>query len=215
VDSKVGEVVGASSPSLGGAGGSSSAAGSSDAEGADAGAGGSATGASSAGSAGAGSGTVIALTQLEGLEVQAGFSETDAARVSPGDTARISVDALPGQEFAAHVVEIDPEETLVDNVVTYDVTFFLDTPQGPLKPGMTATTDVIVEESDEVLAVPKPAVRSPAGSSPTATVVHADGRQEARLLVTGLEGDSSVEVVGGLGEGEQVVVPGAAPPADG
>ncbi|MEJ7718470.1 MAG: efflux RND transporter periplasmic adaptor subunit [Thermoleophilaceae bacterium] len=162
-----------------------------------------------------GSGTVIALTQLEGLEVKAGFSETDAARVSPGDTARISVDALPGQEFAAHVVEIDPEDTLVDNVVTYDVTFFLDSAQGPLKPGMTATTDVIVEESDDVLAVPKPAVRSPAGSSPTATVVRADGRQEARLLVTGLEGDSSVEVVGGLGEGERVVVSGAAPPEDG
>jgi len=41
-------------------------------------------------------------------------------------------------------------------------------------------------------------------------VLGPDGRQEARLLVIGLEGDSGIEVVGGLGEGERVVVsPGA------
>jgi len=48
-------------------------------------------------------------------------------------------------------------------------------------------------------------VRTPAGAAPTVTVIRPDGQPEPRLVVTGLEGDTNVQIVGGVGLGERVV----------
>ena len=137
--------------------------------------------------------------------MEVGFDETDAARIRPGYTATISVDALPGAQVRARTVAaIDPIETLVNNVVTYEVTLLLDSPRADLKPGMTATADVIVDEAADVLALPRTAVRTPAGAAPTVTVRATRRAPEPRLVVTGLEGDTNVQIVGGVGLGERV-----------
>jgi HlyD family secretion protein len=152
----------------------------------------------------AGSG-FITMAQTEGLQVKVGFNETDAAKLRTGDAATISVDALPDKKFAAHVAAIDRVETIRENVVTYDVTLVLDSPQADLKPGMTATADVIVDEAPDVLTIPRTAVHSAPGAAPTVTVVRPDGRRRPRLVITGLEGDGNVQIVGGLGMGERIV----------
>ena len=203
VDAEVGELVGS--------GGLSSL--DSESTGADQGGAGTGAGAGATGGAGTSTGSssggdgssVITLASTQELQVEVGFDETDAARIRPGYTATISVDALPGRKFAATVAEIDPIETLVNNVVTYEVTLLLDSPRADLKPGMTATAEVIVDEAADVLALPRTAVRTPAGAAPTVTVVRPDGRSEPRLVVTGLEGDTNVQIVGGVGLGERVV----------
>jgi len=214
VDAEVGELVGS--------GGLSSV--DSESSGADQGATGGATGAGGAGGAGTSGGSssaggngssIITLARTQSLQVEVGFDETDAARIRPGYTATISVDALPGRKFAATVAEVDPIETLVNNVVTYDVTLVLDSPRADLKPGMTATADVIVDEATDVLALPRTAVRTPPGAAPTVNVIRRDGQAEPRLVVTGLEGDSNVQIVGGVGLGERVVRAPADTPAPG
>jgi multidrug efflux pump subunit AcrA (membrane-fusion protein) len=137
--------------------------------------------------------------------VEVPFNETDAARLRPGDPATISVDAVPDRKFAARVASIEPVDTVINNVVTYEATLVLDSPQASLRPGMTATAEVIVDRVDHALTLPKDAVRTPQGANPTVTVVRPDGLQQERLVVTGLEGDSNVQVIGGVGLGERVV----------
>jgi multidrug efflux pump subunit AcrA (membrane-fusion protein) len=213
VDAEVGELVGS--------GGLSSL--DRESTGADQGGAGTGAGADATGGAGTSTGSssggdgssVITLARTQALQVEVGFDETDAARIRPGYTATISVDALPGRKFAATVAEIDPIETLVNNVVTYEVTLVLDSPRADLKPGMTATAEVIVDEAADVLALPRTAVRTPAGAAPTVTVVRPDGRSEPRLVVTGLEGDTNVQIVGGVGLGERVVRTPSDTPASG
>lgn len=167
-----------------------------------------------AGSAGgaAPSGGLITLAQTRELQVKANFNETDAARVHTGDRAAITVDAFPDRRFVAHVASIDPIDTLVNNVVTYEVTLVLDGDTAGLKPGMTSTADVTVARADDALVVPRTAVRSPQGATPTVTVVTPDGKPQARLVVTGLQSDSSVQILGGVGVGERVLRTIAASP---
>lgn len=202
VDAEVGELVGSSGlsgldteSSGGGQGGTGDATG----------AGGARADTSTGASSGGDGSSIITLARTRTLQVEVGFDETDAARIRPGYTATISVDALPGRKFAATVAEVDPIETVVNNVVTYDVTLVLDSPRADLKPGMTATADVIVDEATDVLALPRTAVRTPPGAAPTVTVIRPDGQPEPRLVVTGLEGDNNVQIVGGVGLGERVV----------
>jgi HlyD family secretion protein len=197
VDARVGELVGGGLSSLDGATRSDEEAGSSGSQ--------AGSGASRRSDEDTDSDAVITLTQTEGLEVEVPFNETDAARLRPGDPATISVDAVPDRKFAARVASIEPVDTVINNVVTYEATLVLDSPQASLRPGMTATAEVIVDRVDHALTLPKDAVRTPQGANPTVTVVRPDGVQQERLVVTGLEGDSNVQVIGGVGLGERVV----------
>ena len=163
---------------------------------------------SSASGTGSGSSTTgfVVLTNVSGLQVTAGFSETDVAKIKDGQPATVTVDALPGTELAAHVIAIDTTSTVVSNVVTYGVTFAFDnpTPAG-VKPGMTAEVDVTVAEADNVVHVTSSAVTG-TGTNGRVTVL-VGKTQTIRPVVVGLRGDTTTEIVAGLKAGETVVLP--------
>jgi multidrug resistance efflux pump len=163
---------------------------------------------SSTGSNGSGSQTpLLTLVDLDGLTVTAGFSESDAAKIAVGRPATVTLDALPGKKLAAHVVSIDTLSTVVSNVVTYDVTFALDRSAVGVKPGMSASVDVVARERDNVVNVPSSAVTG-SGASASVTVLK-DGVQTRVPVVAGLQGDSTTEIVSGLAAGATVVLPTA------
>ena len=164
--------------------------------------GGGGSGSSSTGS----SSSFVTLTQLSGMQVLASFSETDAAKLRLGQPATVTVDALPGQEFAAQVVSVAPTaSTSSSNVVTYDVVFALSSANSALRPGMTANVDVVTAELDNVLHAPTAAV-SGSGRSATVTVLR-NGKQQRVAVVAGLQGDSSTAILSGLKAGDVVVLP--------
>ena len=148
---------------------------------------------------------LFTLVDLDGLEVEAGFSETDAAKIRIGQAATVGIDALPDEKFAAHVVSIDTLSTVVSNVVTYNVTFQLDNPTAKVKPGMSADVDVIVAQADNAISVSSSAVQT-VGNRSTVTV-RRKGEDVSVAVVTGIKGDSSTEIVTGLTAGAEVVLP--------
>lgn len=164
-----------------------------------------------AGVGGQGGQALITLAQTEGLQVKADFSESDVARMQVGDRAAVTVEPFPDRRFAAHVAAIDPIPTVASNVVTYEATLVLDGDTYRVKPGMSASANVTVARVEHALIVPRTAVRSPQGAQPTVTVVLPNGRLEPRLVITGLQSDSKVQILGGVGLGERVV-PTIAPP---
>jgi HlyD family secretion protein len=162
---------------------------------------------------GGGSGEpVITLLQTGGLQVEANFSETDAANLHTGDPASIIVDALPDRRLPARVASIDPVERTENNVVTYKVTMVLDVVPSRIRPGMSATADVTVARRDDVLTLPRTAVRSPQGANPSVIVVTPDGRQEIRMVALGLQSAAKVQVLAGIGLGERVLQTISPPP---
>jgi RND family efflux transporter MFP subunit len=152
-----------------------------------------------------GSSPLVTLVDLGQLEVSAGFSETDAAKVKVGQPATVGLDALPDAKLAAHVVAVDTLSTVVSNVVTYNVAFVLDRTTAGVKPGMSASVDVVTAERDNAINLPSSAV-SGSGSAATVTVLR-DGEQARVSVLPGLQGDSNTEILSGLKAGETVVLP--------
>jgi multidrug efflux pump subunit AcrA (membrane-fusion protein) len=161
----------------------------------------------SSSSSGSSSSNFVTLTDLDTMQVVAGFSEADAAKVQVGQPATVTFDALPGEEVAADVVAVDTESTVTSNVVTYDVTVLLHQSVDGLKSGMTASVEVVVDKADGVLEVPSAAVSSRGGSS-TVTVLDADGERSTKAVSVGVEGDDATEITSGLQEGDEVVTSG-------
>jgi len=175
---------------------------------AESGGGNSAVSSSSSSSSGSGGGTstgFVTLTGLTGMQLVAGFAETDTANLRVGQAATVTVDALPTTELAAHIIAISGDATSSSGVVTYNVTFALDRTEPGLKSGMTANVDVIVSEADNVLHVPTAAVTG-RGSNASVTVLRS-GKQVRVPVVAGLAGDSSTAILSGLKNGETVVLP--------
>ena len=151
----------------------------------------------------------IQLTNVNLLDVKVGFTETDAPKVHPGQTATITLDALPNQTFTGKVLEIDTNQTVVNNVVTYYAKVSFDTAPEVVKPGMTASVSVVLDKRDDVITLPTSAV-STTGTSETVTVKAKNGTESARSITIGLRGDSAVEITSGLSAGDQVVTTSAA-----
>jgi hypothetical protein len=130
------------------------------------------------------------------------LSESEVGDVKPGQMATVTVEALEGRKLAAHVGEVAMLSTSNSGVVSYDVTFALDQMVAGLKPGMSATAELVVKQA-EGLNVPTSAITA------DTVVVIRRGQHLRQRVVTGLAGSSSTIILSGLGVGETVLLPSA------
>ena len=109
------------------------------------------------------SGTAVTLFTLAHdlgqMQLQVDVGEADIGRVEVGDTARFSVDAYLGQTFPAEVKAMYFAPQKVDGIVTYATILGIDNSDHRLRPGMTASADIVVEHVSGVLTVPNAAFR--------------------------------------------------------
>lgn len=118
----------------------------------------------------------------------------------------------------------------VQNVVTYDVVVGVDNSDLALVPGMTASTQIIIDQRSDVLRVPNQALRyvpgglsavegsggHPAANRQPQVFVLRDGRPVAVNVVPGLSDDNFTEILkGDLQPGDQVVTAEGGNPASG
>jgi len=139
---------------------------------------------------------------VHGYQLVVPLSQSEITNVHVGQIATVTVEALEGRKFAAHVVSLPVLSTSNSGVVSYDVTFQLDQVEPGLRPGMSATAEVVVKQAEGV-NVPTSAI-----SVDTVTVAR-NGQHERRRVVTGLAGNSSTIILSGLKAGETIVLPTA------
>jgi HlyD family secretion protein len=146
--------------------------------------------------------TFVTLVDLARLEVWAYVDEMDIGRIQRGQTARFTVDTYPDHEFAGRVTAVYPQAEIRDNVVNYVTVVTFDPPRDrTLRPEMTATVRIAQETRENVLAVPRRAVRREQGR---AFVLTAAG--EKRWVKVGSRDDNECEIVDGLREGDEVLL---------
>jgi multidrug efflux pump subunit AcrA (membrane-fusion protein) len=147
----------------------------------------------------------VQLTNTSSLDVKVGFTETDAPKIKVGEAATITLDALTGQTFTGRILSLDTNQTVVSNVVTYYAKVSVDDASASIKPGMTASVDVVLDKRDNAVTLPTSAVPT-SGTTATVTVRGTDGKDTTRSITIGLRGDSAVEINSGLTVGDKVVV---------
>lgn len=150
---------------------------------------------------------VCRIARSAGLVVESRVPESDIVKLSVGMEASVTFDALDSSDlFRAKVVAIDESATIVQDVVSYVVTFEVAAIDERLRDGMSADIDVVTAKREGVLAVPFRAL-TVRGEKTFATLSRTDGTTEEVQVKTGLEGDDgTVEIVSSLKEGDVVVI---------
>lgn len=203
---------------------------------------------------------ILVVSDLVGMEALVDVDENDVVAISLGDTANIEVDALPNTIFRGYVSEIAntakvtgsgtaDQQTEFEvkvaitgttlgqaaNGVAQNLEITQQRSTADLRPGMTASSDIVTETRDSTLAVPIQCVtvrtmdqlqKKPAegksgeaianeSSEPQFTpdkdgfveivFVVKDGAVEARQVKTGIQSNTHIEILTGLAEGDEIV----------
>lgn len=93
------------------------------------------------------------------MELQVKVDEADVGQVKEGLGATFSVDAWPGRKYTARITRVDYGSTTTDQVVSYETTLQVDNRDLSLRPGMTASAEIITSEIKDALLIPNSALR--------------------------------------------------------
>ena len=147
---------------------------------------------------------IAEIADLSNLEVYADVDEVDISKVHLEQEALITVDAYPSKTFKGVVREIASATVGRRDVgITYRVKVHITTPDKILKLGMTANLDFLLENSGQILTVPKSAVLVQ-GDEQIVLIIK-DQQVFKRAVEIGMEGEEFIEITSGLQPGEQII----------
>ncbi len=155
--------------------------------------------------------TLMTISDLSAIDAEVKVAEADVLRIAIGQTASVTLEAIPGVSFSGHVVDIGASALPIAGTGAaareFRVKVRLDNPDQRLRPGLTCDAEVLTAERQNVLVVPLQAVvvrPGPDGKERTGVFV-ADGRTvRFQPVTTGLIGGLDIEV-SGVNDGTAVV----------
>jgi RND family efflux transporter MFP subunit len=158
------------------------------------------------------SGAVVALADLDTLEVEVDVSESNVARLVPDQPAEVTVEAFPDRQYRAVLRQVIPTADRTKATVQVKVTILDKDPK--LRPEMSAKVQFL-EPASAASAGAAPEVAAPVVSAPASAVVQrggkpvvfeiVDGRARQRGVVAGPERQGQVVVKEGLRGTETLV----------
>ena len=99
---------------------------------------------------------IVTLTDLSAVYANFTVTEKDSGTLKVGQTVRIKVDAYPGRQFEGKLTTIEPQ--IASDTRNIRVQATIQNPEKILKPGMFATTTVVLPDKPAVITVPETAV---------------------------------------------------------
>jgi multidrug efflux pump subunit AcrA (membrane-fusion protein) len=146
-----------------------------------------------------------ALILVDGsrLHVDIKVDEVDIGQLKIGQSARFTLDALPGEALTGTIERIALAANQTATVTTYDVRVAVDRPGAPVRIGMTASATITVRELRDVLRVPNQFVRLDRRTNQAyVNLVNPDNSLYEIPVSLGLRTEEYSEILGGLNEGD-------------
>ncbi|WP_409522818.1 efflux RND transporter periplasmic adaptor subunit [Nitrincola sp. MINF-07-Sa-05] len=154
---------------------------------------------------------IMQIADLSVMTVQAQVSEADINRIKPGMEVYFTTLGGQGQRWHGQVRRIEPTPVVENNVVLYNTLFDVPNEAGELMPQMSTQVFFVVASTEQALLLPYHAVqmntRDAAARKASVQVLNEQGMPEPREITIGVSNRVQVEILSGLSETDQVVLP--------
>ena len=159
---------------------------------------------------------LCSIYDLSYLTMTLSVDELDISDIAVGQTVTITADAVEGRTYTGTVTKVSVAGTSSGSATTYPVTIRIDDTDG-LLPGMSVDAIIELAAAQDVLAIPSAALNrgntvlvtagSPSAANGTLVEATTEDREDyySVEVTTGVIGDSYIEIVSGLQEGDTVV----------
>lgn len=149
---------------------------------------------------------VVEVVDITRVRMVANIIEKDLKQIGVGDTARVEVDAFPGEDFMGRIARVSP--VLDPSTRTAPIEVEIANAQYRLKPGMYARVGIITESHPNALVVPTNAVVDVNGTR--GVYLSVNNAAAFHPVKIGIEGNDRTEILDGVAAGDRVVTTGAA-----
>ena len=156
--------------------------------------------------------TLCTIYDLSYLEMTLNVDELEILSIKEGQNVTITADAISDRTFTGVVTSVSAAGTTTGGTTTYPVTIRIDD-TGDLLPGMNATAEIEVSSAENALTIPNGAVvrgnyvlvtkDSPSAVNAVQDMTAPDGYVYVKIT-TGTSDNDSIEVTGGLQEGDTI-----------
>jgi HlyD family secretion protein len=175
---------------------------------------------------------ILVIADLSEMEAQVNVDENDIVSMRPGQAAEVQADALLGQSLPGKVTEISSSansagEGTSEQKTEFEIKIGITSPPATLRPGMTASADIVTNTNPKALSVPLQSValrtvdqlakkgekrkdaeghfKPDKDGFVEVVFVIEGGKAVARQVKTGIQSDELIEILEGLKEGDEIV----------
>lgn len=136
--------------------------------------------------------------------VSINVDELDITSVKTGQTAKITLDAIEGEEFEGTITSVSSEASSGSSSAKYPVEITFDKTDD-MRIGMTASASISLDEVEDAVLIPVDALQEKGGKTFVYTKKDSDGNLSGEVEVeTGLSNGNKVEITSGLDSGDTV-----------
>ena len=167
--------------------------------------------------------SAVTLVDTTYLEFWGTVDEIDSAKIKPGQTAVISVDAVPDRVFYGNVKSMSSAgststttttgassttstSSSTGGVIKFNVKIELEPTDVELKGKFTATADISISVTEDALLLPRAAISEAEGKAYVNVELDQRGATEKRSVKTGKKNLQYIQIVEGLKQGDRVVI---------
>ena len=163
---------------------------------------------------------LLTIADMSVVEAVMEVDETDIPTVKIGQRATVTIDAYPNKTYSGIVTEVGSSPISRNGgpgsgteAVNFEVKIQIENPPPDVRPGFSASADIITGTRSKSVAIPIQALvvrekQGAKGAKPQdeeGVYIHEKGAVKFVPVTTGLSGDSNIEIVSGLKEGQQIV----------
>jgi HlyD family secretion protein len=146
--------------------------------------------------------SLMILSPVTETQIVLQIDERNLGKIAVEQSARISADAYPQQQFAATVAFINPGIDITRASVM--VKLSVPNPPAYLRQDMTVSVDIVTAQRKAVLSLPRNAIHDALTSAPWVMIV--DGKRAVRKNIRlGLQGNNRIEILNGIESGAMVI----------
>lgn len=137
-------------------------------------------------------------------EVEVDIPESDISKIKIGLKAKVSLDALPGQQLFGEVIYIEQEAEEDSGVVTVPVTVLLEEGDFDLKPGYSADVEIIIQSVNDKIIIPITAIYNKEGQA--YVMKYEDSKLKEIPVKTGISNGLKIAVESGIEAGDKIMM---------
>jgi multidrug efflux pump subunit AcrA (membrane-fusion protein) len=155
---------------------------------------------------------IAEIPDLSSMRAELKLDEVDRGKIKIGQPAKVRIDAIPDKEFDAEITWISPIAALVfrggppgsASEKQFPAYATLKSVDPRMRPGMSASVDIVIESQPDVLMIPLRASFTHDGK-PSVYVQRGEQFQN-RLIEVGLQNEEDIIVLKGVKEGDMVAL---------
>ncbi len=162
---------------------------------------------------------LLTIADMSVVEAVMEVDETDIPNVKVGQRATVTIDAYPNKTYAGIVTEVGSSPIQRGGIssgteaVNFEVKIQVENPPPGVRPGFSASADIITGTRSKAIGIPiqalvvreKPGTKAAKPQDEEGVFLNEKGTVKFVPVTTGLAGESDIEIVKGLKEGQEIV----------